>query len=237
MQTREPLTKDRVLSTAVALADANGIEAVTMRRLAEELDVEAMSLYHHLPNKEAILDGVVDLVFAEIAVATSAALPARTPAEWKAAVRRRILAARSVLLRHPWAPDVIESRSAASFAMALHMDGIVGALHAGGLSYDLIHHGLHALGSRAMGFVQELGDSDDTPNADELAQMAAAAPNLAAMLAEVVHDDPGATLGWCDDQTEFEFGLDLILDGLERKAAGRVADIVGVSRPTSATGR
>ena len=218
MTPREPLSKDRVLATAIALADAHGIESVTMRRLAEELDVEAMSLYHHLPNKEAVLNGVVDLVFAEIV----AGLPdlAATPSNWKAAVRQRALAARAVLLRHPWAPALIESRPASGMPMTQYMDGIIGMLRAGGLSFDVIHHGMHALGSRAMGFVQEIGEGEGSniPSLEQLAAMEPVVPNIVAMLRVVVHDGRDLTLGWCDDQTEFEFGLDLILDGLERAA-------------------
>jgi AcrR family transcriptional regulator len=217
MTPREPLSKDRVLRTAVSLADAQGVEAVTMRRLAEELGVEAMSLYHHVPNKESLLNGVVDLVFAEIDEAL-AAQPEAASADWKTATRHTILTSRSVLVRHKWAPALIESRPSAGMPMTRYMDGIIRLLHAGGLSYDLVHHGMHALGSRAMGFVQEIGEPEgsNVPSAEQLEQMESAVPNIVAMLREVAHDDPASTLGWCDDQTEFEFGLDLILDGLER---------------------
>jgi AcrR family transcriptional regulator len=224
MQTREPLTKDRVLNTAVVLADEHGIEAVTMRGLAEELDVEAMSLYHHVPNKEAVLNGMVDRVFAEIAAAVVEPVET-TPANWKTAVRSRILTSRSVLLSHKWAPALIESRPESGMPMTQYMDGMIGMLRAGGLSFDLIHHGMHALGSRAMGFVQEIGEGEGSniPTLGQLAAMLPVVPNIAAMLRVVVHDGRDLTLGWCDDQTEFEFGLDLILDGLERVAV-RVHD-------------
>ena len=218
MTTREPLSRERVLAAAVALADAHGVEALTMRRLAEELGVEAMSLYHHVPNKEALLDGVVDLVFAEIA-----SLPVEpvetTPSNWKSAVRSRILMSRSVLLRHKWAPALIESRANSGMPYTQYMDGIIGMLHAGGLDWDLIHHGMHALGSRAVGFVQEVGEPEGArvPSQIELDAMEPLVPNIVAMLRVVVHDGRDLTLGWCDDQSEFEFGLDLILDGLERQ--------------------
>ena len=217
---RIPLSRERVLSTAVALADAHGTEALTMRRLAEELGVEAMSLYHHVPNKEALLDGVVDLVFAEIALELPTQLDV-TPANWKTLVRSRILASRSVLLRHKWAPALIESRANSGMPYTQYMDGIIGLLHAGGLDWDLIHHGMHALGSRAVGFVQEVGESEGSniPSHEQLDQMEPLVPNIVAMLRVVVHDGRDLTLGWCDDQSEFEFGLDLILDGLERAAA------------------
>ena len=214
--TRQPLSKDLVLTTAVALADAHGLEALTMRRLAEELGVEAMSLYHHIPNKEALLNGVVDVVMTEVLSRAPLIEPVEiTPATWKAALRSRILASRSVMLRHKWAPALIESRTAPGLPAAQHLDAIVGIMHSGGLSYDLIHHAMHALGSRNYGFVQEM---DDNGGGDALAPMAALLPNLVAMLQEVAHDDPSSTLGWCDDQTEFEFGLELLLDGLERVA-------------------
>jgi AcrR family transcriptional regulator len=217
---RVPLSRARVLRAAVRLADSSGIEALTMRRLAEEVGAEAMSLYHHVANKEQVLDGIVEVVAEEINAAVAAFGAgglARRP-DWKLVLRQRILAAREVMLRHRWAPAVFESRSAMSLAVVRYHDGVVGVMRAGGFSFDLIHHGLHALGSRALGFTQELFDpaSADPGATPDLAAMAEQVPNLVAMLADVAHDDPDSTLGWCDDQTEFEFGLDLILDGLER---------------------
>lgn len=220
---RSPLTRERVLRTAMDLADRDGLDALTMRALAEELGVEAMSLYYHLPNKSAILDGVVEVAFEEIereVGGLDAASAGADPETWTAALRARILGARRVLLRHPWVPVVMESRATFGPTMARYVDGIVGLMRAGGLSHDLIHHSLHALGSRMYGFVQELGpdDSSSAPtDPAEVEAMAALAPNLAAMLAEVAHDDPDSTLGWCDDQTEFEFGLDILLEGIERR--------------------
>lgn len=220
---RPPLTRERVLRTAMDLADRDGLDALTMRALADELGVEAMSLYYHLPNKSAILDGVVEVAFEEIEREVGdldAAKAGADPETWTAALRERILGARRVLLRHPWVPVVMESRATFGPTMARYVDGIVGLMRAGGLSHDLIHHSLHALGSRMYGFVQELGpdDSSSTPtDPAEVEAMAALAPNLAAMLAEVAHDDPDSTLGWCDDQTEFEFGLDILLEGIERR--------------------
>jgi AcrR family transcriptional regulator len=212
-QVRTPVSRERVLRSAVALADEHGIEAVTMRRLAEELGIEAMSLYHHTPNKEAILDGIVDLVFEEMI----AAQPTDADAgPWKQRLRSRILRSRLVLLRHPWAPALIESRTAPGLPMALYLDGSIAIMHEGGLSYDLIHHSMHALASRSFGYTREMSDSGGGDA--ELEAMAAVVPHIVGMLAEVAHDEPGATLGWCDDQTEFEFGLDLLLDGIERKA-------------------
>ncbi|WP_203137343.1 TetR/AcrR family transcriptional regulator [Microbacterium sp. JZ31] len=219
---RTALTRARVLDTAVALADRKGIGGLTMRSLAAELGVEAMSLYHHVANKDDLLDGVADAIAGEIQAAV-AELPAPEAAEWKAALRRRILTARQVMLRHPWAPGVFESRTAFGPQIVRYTDGFVGLLRLGGLSHDLVHHAMHALGSRAYGFTQELfdpaGSADQDASPELLAQMASEAPNLIEMLAHIAHDDPGSTLGWCDDQSEFEFGLDLLLDGLERRAA------------------
>lgn len=211
---RLPVTKDRVIATAVRLADQDGIDSLTMRKLAEELGIEAMSVYYHVPNKEAVLNGVVEHVFADINAA-SATLP---PAEWKAALRARILAARAVLLQHKWAPEVIQSRTGLSPSGAIHVDAVVGTFRAGGFTFDEIHHAMHVLGSRLFGYTQDIGD-DQSSNNDSatLAAVADKVPNLLAMFAEIAHDDPDGTLGWCDDQFEFEYALDLILDGIEQR--------------------
>lgn len=221
---RGSLSRERVLATAVGLADREGLKGLTMRALAAELGVEAMSLYHHVANKEALLDGVVEVIVGEV-VEAAADLDAPAPSEdWQAALRARILLARTVMLRHPWAPRVIETRSTMSPTVMGWFDGLLGVLREGGLSWDLIHHAMHALGSRALGFSQELfdpgdADLDEEQAAEMMAAMAAQLPNTVAMLAEVAHDEPGATLGWCDDQTEFEFGIDVLLDGIARRRA------------------
>ncbi len=223
---RTPLSRERVLRAAVKVADEGGIESVTMRRLADELGAEAMSLYYHVAKKEDILDGLVDVIAREINDAVGQIKASQIKASqiqangaWKAAVRHRILTAREVFLRHPWGPGVFENRAGASPEVLRYYDALVGLMRDGGFSYDLVHHALHALGSRALGFSQELlepdGDASDDPAAALPEAMAEQFPHLAGMLAEVVHDDPDSTLGWCDDQFEFEFGLDLILDGLD----------------------
>jgi AcrR family transcriptional regulator len=216
-QARTPLSRDRVLRAAVDLADEHGIEALTMRRLAEAVGAEAMSLYYHVANKDEVLDGVVDTIADEVNQAVARVEGSPAGPGWRDVVRRRILAAREVFLRHPWAPAVFVGHSDTSQALLVYFDGLVGIMRAGGFSHDTIHHALHALGSRAIGFSQELVDMNDPPaGAPDLAAMAARLPNLVNLLAEVAHDDPGSTLGWCDHQTEFEFGLDIVLDGLER---------------------
>jgi AcrR family transcriptional regulator len=217
---RIPLSKDRVLAAAIGVADQGGIESLTMRKLAQELGVEAMSLYYHVSNKDQVLDGVVDVVVTEINAAVSRIDMPVAGEDWKPAMRTRILAAREILLRHPWVPEVIEARTTMSPSIMGYFEGLLGVFRSGGFSYDLAHHAMHALGSRAIGFSQELFEPD---NADQgevssamFEQMASRLPNLVGMMSEISHNDPDSTLGWCDDQTEFEFGLDLILDGLDR---------------------
>jgi AcrR family transcriptional regulator len=209
-----------VLQAAVKVADDGGIEALTMRRLADELGAEAMSLYYHVANKEDVLDGIVEVIAGEINAAVDLIDAPSTGANWKSAVRQRILTARQVFLRHRWAPSVFETRSRPSLAILRYHDGLLGLMRNGGFSYDVAHHALHAFGSRALGFTQELFNPANTAADDEstatLASMADQLPHLVGMLSEIVHDDPSSTLGWCDDQAEFEFGLDLILDGLDR---------------------
>jgi AcrR family transcriptional regulator len=220
-QERAPLSKERVLQAAVDLADEAGIEALTMRGLADRLGVEAMSLYYHVANKEAMLDGVVDMIVTEISEAADEAAPPSGGADWKTTMRKRILAAREVLLRHKWAPAVMETRTSVGPATLRYYDDLLRVFRKGEFSYDLAHHAMHALGSRALGFTQELFDPADQETGDEdmeaeMAAMAEEVPHLVEMLMEISHEGAETTLGWCDDQTEFEFGLDLLLDGLER---------------------
>jgi AcrR family transcriptional regulator len=218
--TRVPLSRSRVLRAAVGLADRGGIKSLTMRNLAQELGVEAMSLYYHVANKDEILDGVAELVVEDVNEAVGAISGPSAQDDWKTVMRARILTARDVFLRHPWAPGLLESRNAMSPATVRYFNGLLGIFRQGGFSYDLAHHAMHALGSRAMGFAQEMFEPDTEDGGDDAAtailEMADQLPYIVEMMMEVAHDDPHSTLGWCDDQTEFEFGLDLILDGLER---------------------
>jgi AcrR family transcriptional regulator len=212
---RKPLTKERVLRAAVDLADRAGIEALSMRKLGQELAVDAMALYRHVRNKDEILDGIVDVVVGEI----GAALPAD---DWKAAMRHRVITARQVMLRHPWAPRVIEERATAGPAILGYMESILTILLDGGFSIDLAHHAIHVMGSRILGFNQDLfEDSEDAGPGPEAAAILARAmadtyPRVTELALAVSHD---GGLGGCDDDFEFEFGLDLILDGLERLRA------------------
>jgi AcrR family transcriptional regulator len=208
-----PLSKARVLGAAVALADEGGVDALSMRRLAQELGVVPMALYKHVANKDEMLGGMIDVVVGEID-------PPLSGTDWKTAVRQRVLSARSALLRHPWASQVIESRTDPTPAVLKYMDSMVGMFRAGGFSIDLTHHAMHAMGSRLLGFSQELFDdtADAGPEMDPvmLQEMAKGYPHITEMVMAITHDDESVVGTGCDDQFEFEFALDLMLDGLER---------------------
>ncbi|MEU0009019.1 TetR/AcrR family transcriptional regulator C-terminal domain-containing protein [Streptomyces sp. NPDC006314] len=202
------------MCAAVALADRSGIDAVSMRHLAQELGVVPMALYKHVANKEELLDGMVDVVIGEIEP------PAGDP-NWKQAVRRRVLSARQALLRHPWATQVIESRAQASPVVLDHMNALIGTFRAGGLSADLTHHAMHALGSRMWGFTQEVFPTSPPPADPELRErmfrdVALRYPHIVEVATAGAHDPDSAVGSTCDDQFEFEFALDLILDGIDR---------------------
>ena len=211
--TRPPLSRERVLAAAVALADARGVEGLSMRNLAQELSVVPMALYKHVASKDELLDGMVDLVVGEID-------PPAGGADWKTAMRRRILSARGALLRHPWASQVIESRTDPTPAVVAYMDSMIGMFRAGGFTIDLTHHAMHAMGSRLLGFSQELFQegSELGPDLDPAAvkAMAGAYPHITELVTAISHDSASVVGGGCDDQFEFEFALDLMLAGLER---------------------
>ena len=212
---RTPLSRERVLEAAIALADEAGIEAVSMRKLGQELGVEAMSLYNHVANKEDLLDGMVDTLIGRIDLT-----PGGT--DWRAQLRHLILSARSVMSKHQWAPQVIETRVNMTPPLLTYVDSIIGIFREANISLDLTHHALHALGSRMLGFTQELfDDSDEVAEDPDVAalmmqQMLAAYPNIAAMMDEISHDEESIIGSGCDDDVEFVFSLDLILDGIER---------------------
>lgn len=208
---RTPLNRERVLRAAIALADLGGIESLTMRKLGQELGVEAMSLYNHVANKDDILDGVVDLVFGEIAVPSGRA-------DWKTAMRQRAISARAVLLRHPWATRLMQSRTKPGPATMRHHDSVLGSLRAAGFTLDLAAHAYSVMDSYIYGFALQQTNLplDTSQNAGRVAQdilrqlPADDYPHLAEMIIEHAMK-PG--YAYAD---EFEFGLDLILDGLER---------------------
>src|ERR1700686_2685556 len=130
---RKPLSKERVLRAAIALADSSGIESLSMRKLGHDLGVEAMSLYNHVANKDDILDGIVDLVFSEIALPSG-------EAHWKPAMRKRAISAHEALLRHPWAPSLMQSQTRPGPATLRHPDSVPGSLRNGGFTLVMAPH-------------------------------------------------------------------------------------------------
>jgi AcrR family transcriptional regulator len=208
---RTPLSRERVLRAALALADVEGIGSLTMRRLGQELGVEAMSLYNHVADKGDILDGIVDLVFGEIAVPSDRA-------DWKAAMRLRAISAHEALLRHPWASSLMQSRTKPGPATLRHHDAVIGSLRRGGFSVDMAAHAFSVLDSYIYGFAQQQGNLTFSTSkeaavvAENILQQLPADeyPHLAEMIIE-----HAMTPGY-DYAHEFEFGLDLILAGLER---------------------
>jgi AcrR family transcriptional regulator len=208
---RVPLNRERVLRAALKLADENGIESLTMRRLGEAVGVEAMSLYNHVANKVDLLDGLIDLVFGEIE------LPP-TQGSWKAAMRRRAISTRTVLSAHRWAVGLMESRTSPGPATLRHHDAVLGCLLGAGFSLELAAHAYSVLDSYIYGFaLQERSLPFDTPEEGaELAQVmveqfpADEYPHLARFTFGHVLQ-PGYDYG-----REYEYGLDLVLDGLER---------------------
>ena len=207
---RPGLSRERVLRAAVALADEGGIEVLTMRRLGERLQVEAMSLYNHVADKEEILDGIVDLVFSEIELPSGIG-------DWKTAMRRRAVSARDALARHPWATSLMQSRTKPGPATLRHHDSVIGTLRKAGFTIDMAAHAFSVVDGYIYGFaLQQVNLPSHTP--EESADLAESIlrelpadeyPYLAEMIVE------HALRPGYDYAQEFEFGLDLILGGLE----------------------
>ena len=211
---RAPLTRDRVLLAAIDLADRDGLDGLSMRRLGQELGVEAMALYRHVRDKDDLLDGIIEVVVGQIA-------RPKPGKDWQTSIRRQVIAARQVMLHHPWARRVLEERGTTGPAVLAYIESILAILRGGGFSLDLAHHTMHVLGSRFFGFTQDVfEDKSDGPSteADAIAMgaMAATFPRITELATSVSHE---GVLGACDDDVEFAFGLDLILDGLERQRA------------------
>jgi len=210
---RTHLTRERVLEGAMALADEVGLEGFTMRRLAVALDTKPMTIYHHVPSKDEILDGIVDRVFAQITLP-----PEDVP--WDQAVRIRTISARAVLNRHWWAAPLMESRTSPGPDTLRHHDAMVATFRRGGLSWQMTAHAYAVIDSYMYGFAFEEanlpGDADGgmAEVAEEMMTgYAEAYPHLLAFTTEHVMRS-GYSFG-----TSFEFGLDLLLDGLVRAAA------------------
>ena len=209
MAPREPLSTDRVLRAALTLADAADTEALTMRRLGQELGVEAMSLYKHVANKDAILDGIVDLVVGEIA-------RPRPGDGWKAAMHRRGVSAHEVLMRHRWVCPLLMSRINTGPAMLAYVDSTLGTLRAAGFSIELADHAWNAMDSHIYGHtMQRLLSPIEPQRYGEVAQehLPMLRPDTLPHMAELgLH----VAEGRYDGIVDVTFGLDIILDGLER---------------------
>jgi AcrR family transcriptional regulator len=210
-ESRTPLNRQRVLRAAVVLADEEGIEALKMRELGLRLGVEAMSLYRHIANRDDILDGMVDLVVSEIDI------PEDTVG-WREAMRRRAISAQAVYSRHPWASALMDSRTSSGPARLQYFDWILGTLREAGFTQEMTARAISVLDSYVYGFGrQQLNMSagpgvkpEDVAEAFLKAIPADEYPNLRKMVVEY------AMNAGRDESADFEFGLDLILDGLER---------------------
>jgi AcrR family transcriptional regulator len=208
---RTPLSRERVLRSAIELADRGGIEALSMRNLANELGVGPMALYYYFASKDDLVDGLVDLVFSEVE------LPARG-VDWTTAMHQRAISVRAALSRHSWAIGLMESRPNPGPATLRHHDAVIGTLRQAAFSIEMTAHAYSLMDSYIYGFALQQKnlpfDASDVPPAvaqDFLDQFPTDAyPYLAELTIEHVMK-PGYDYG-----EEFEFGLDLILDGLER---------------------
>ncbi|MBX3723320.1 MAG: TetR/AcrR family transcriptional regulator C-terminal domain-containing protein [Turneriella sp.] len=214
----KPLSIDRILHAALALADKDGIEALSMRTLAAKLNVEAMSLYKHVANKEAVFDGLADLVIAEIELP-----PEQTP--WREAMHSRAISARRVIFKHPWIAPIFESRRNPSTVRMAYANAVLGFLRRGGLSVEQSYRAFVLLDSFIFGFVtQEL---NWVQTAHERKMIIAAVhdfipagshPHLVEIMAHVAKMPTNPT-GDSDYDAEFFFGLNLLLDAIEKTAA------------------
>ena len=221
---RQPLSRERVLTGAIAVADAGGAGALTIRSLAQHLGVQPMAIYYHVANKGEILDGILDLVFSEIDLPSP-------EGDWQIEMARRAHSARRVLRRHPWAIALLQSGTAPGAATLRHHDAIIGSLRAAGFSVQMTAHAYALLDSYIYGFA--LSEASLPINGpDTVAETAEAMmqrhplddyPHLAEFATKHILQ-PGYDFG-----SEFEFGLDLILDGLTHLVRDRLAE--GTSPP------
>jgi AcrR family transcriptional regulator len=209
---RVPLSRERVLDAAIKLADQGGLESLSMRKLGQELGVEAMAVYYHFANKDEVIDGIVDIVFSQIDLPASGA-------DWKSAMRQRAVSLRDVLLRHRWAIGLMESRRKPGPANLRHHDVVIGRLRSAGLNMPTIAHAYSLVDSYVYGFALFAMNLPFDPS-EEVAELGQgvlrafpvnAYPNLVAYISAM---RPGYNYG-----DEFEYGLDLILDGLDRASS------------------
>ena len=209
---RVPLSRERVLDAAIKLADQGGLESLSMRKLGQELGVEAMAVYYHFANKDEVIDGIVDIVFSQIDLPASGV-------DWKSAMRQRAVSLRDVLLRHRWAIGLMESRRKPGPANLRHHDVVIGSLRSAGLNMPTIAHAYSLVDSYIYGFALFTMNLPFDPS-EEVAELGQgvlraypvnAYPNLVAYISAM---RPGYNYG-----DEFEYGLDLILDGLDRASS------------------
>lgn len=216
---RRPLHRATVLRAAIALADAEGVSAVSMRRLAQTLGVVPMALYKHVADKEDLLDGMVDMLIDEMPV------PDRDASgHWRAAVREALLAARAVVTGHPWARRTIETRTVRTPAVLAHMERVTQIFLRAGFSPDLTHHVMHLLGNRIWGFSPELfNDAGNAPTTQRSRTSGTPDPQdypgIMSIATDARERRPGAT--GCDEDFEFDFALDAILDAVARLRRSR----------------
>lgn len=214
-ESRDTLTRERVVAAAMELADERGIEALTMRELGRRLGVEAPSLYNHVAGKDDLLDGLVDVVVAQID------LPA-PGTDWKEAMRRRAVSARHVFARHRWAAGVIDSRGRSGPSSLAYADGILGTLLRAGFSARQAADVFLVLDSYIYGFERQRAtlalsdDTDSTEIAQEVLEAAAAAYPALTTVATEFSQAP------YDEDAVFDLGLELLLDGFERRLAAGV---------------
>ena len=208
---RIPLSRERVLRAAIALADEGGIESLSMRKLGQELGVEAMSLYHHVANKDDLLDGIVDAVTSEIEVPSD-------ETDWKEAIRRTAISSHDLFLRHRWACSLLMRRARVSPDRMRWMEAVLRTFRKAGFSADMTHHAYHAIDSHITGFtLWQVSMPFETK--EELVGMAEGF--LRQIPADeypyvIEHAEQHIAPSSPDGKTEFEFGLDLIIDGLAR---------------------
>ena len=212
-ETRTQLSRERVLRAAVEYADRHGLDALSMRKLAEELGAGAMSLYHYVPNKTDLIDGMVDIVFGEIE-------PPTTDVDWKSAMRRRALSTREALNRHRWAVGHMEGRTIHGPSNLRLHDAVLGCLRAAGFSVEMTVHAYSVQDAYIYGFALQETDMSSETAEDFAAEAQRQMREYSAVLADFPHlvevvGGHVAEAGY-DYESEFLFGLDLILDGLDR---------------------
>lgn len=227
---RPALTRAGIVTVAATLADEEGADALSMRRVADVLGVVPMALYRHVADKEDLLDGLVDSVIGEFA---GPAAETTDTGDWRAQVRTAAFDARAVVARHPWARRAIETRTQRTPAVLAHMERLTQLFLRGGLSPDLTHHAMHTLGNRIWGFSPELFNDPGVQVARRPSPMPAPDPadfpGILAIAADARSRRPNAA--GCDEDFEFGFALDLILDAVHRlHASGWVSPGSGRSQ-------